>query len=48
MKAESMQLFMIPVTQNYKCLCSAPKCGDASHLSNKKWHAVVDIIPLNA
>ena len=32
MKAESMQLFMIPKTQNYERVPYALNCGDASHI----------------
>ena len=32
MKAESMQLFVIPITQNYQGVSFAPNPGDASHV----------------
>ena len=32
MKAESMQLFMIPITQNYQGVTFAPNRGDASQI----------------
>ena len=32
MKAESMQLFTIPITQNYQGVPFGPNGGDASHM----------------
>ena len=34
MKAESMQLFVIPITQNYQGVPVAPNHGDASHITS--------------